>query len=232
MFTYCPPKILQDVNSETSSGGKRIYTLPDGSRLPSITTILSLQSRDSIASWRKRVGNEEANRVSVRASGTGKRVHSLCEDFIQNKPLKETMPDALVMFKSIKPVLQERVNNIHYVEQAFYSKTIGAAGRSDLIGEFDKVLSVMDYKTSSKIKYRSNILSYFWQSTFYALAYEELVGTPIDQIVIIMAVAEIIVRSEPTPYQEPARRAYHEPYEEPESPNPYGHRRGADSDFI
>ena len=47
-----------------------------------------------------------------------------------------------------------------------------------------------------------------------------------------MPVAEIIVRSEPTPYQEPARRAYHEPYEEPESPNPYGHRRGADSDFI
>jgi hypothetical protein len=62
------------------------------------------------------------------------------------------------------------------------------AGRSDLIGEFDNVLSVMDYKTSSKIKHRNNILPYFWQSTFYALCYEELVGTPIDQIVIIMAV--------------------------------------------
>ena len=44
-------------------------------------------------------------------------------------------------------------------------------------------------------------------------------------------VADIIVRTEPTPYQEPATRAHHEPYEEPGSVNPYGHRRGADSDF-
>jgi genome maintenance exonuclease 1 len=188
MFNYCPPKELQDLQSETFPDGKRFYTLPDGTRLPSITTILSAQSKAGIAAWRKRVGNEEANRVSAKASGRGTRVHNLCEDFIQNKPLRESMPDALEMFKSIKPVLEQRVNNIHYVEQSFYSKKIGSAGRSDLIAEFDGELSVMDYKTSSKIKYRDNILSYFWQSTFYALAYEELVGTPINQIVIIMAV--------------------------------------------
>jgi genome maintenance exonuclease 1 len=190
MFNYCPPKELQDLSSETFPDGKRFYTLPDGTRLPSITTILSAQSKAGIAAWRKRVGNEEANRVSAKASGRGTRVHNLCEDFIQNKPLRESMPDALEMFKSIKPVLQERVNNIHYVEQSFYSKKIGSAGRSDLIAEFDGELSVMDYKTSSKIKYRENILSYFWQSTFYALAYEELVGKPIHQIVIIMAVED------------------------------------------
>ena len=190
LFTYCPPKELPDLESETSSDGKRFYTLPDGSKLPSITTILSAQSKDAIIAWRKRVGEAEANRVSAKASGRGTRVHNLCEDFIQNKPLRETMPDALEMFKTIRPVLQERVNNIHYVEQSFYSKKIGAAGRSDLIAEFDGELSVMDYKTSSRIKYRENILSYFWQSTFYALAYEELVGTPIHQIVIIMAVED------------------------------------------
>ena len=190
-FNYCPPKDLQDLQSETQPNGKRFYTLPDGTKLPSITTILSAQSREGIASWRKRVGNEEANRVSAKASGRGTRVHNLCEDFIQNKPLRESMPDALEMFRSIKPVLQERVNNIHYVEQALYSKTIGSAGRSDLIGEFDKELSVMDYKTSARIKNRDSILSYFWQSTFYALAYEELVGIPINKIVIIMAVEDV-----------------------------------------
>jgi genome maintenance exonuclease 1 len=188
MFNYCPPKELQDLQSETFLDGKRFYTLPDGTRLPSITTILSAQSKAGIAAWRKRVGEAEANRVSSKASGRGTRVHNLCEDFIQNKPLRESMPDALEMFKTIKPVLLERVNNIHYVEQSFYSKKTGSAGRSDLIAEFDGELSVMDYKTSSKIKLRNNILSYFWQSTFYALAYEELVGTPINQIVIIMAV--------------------------------------------
>jgi genome maintenance exonuclease 1 len=190
MFTYCPPKELPDLHSVTSSNGQRYYTLPDGSKLPSITTILSAQSKAGIAAWRKRVGEAEANRVSAKASGRGTRVHNLCEDFIQNKPLRESMPDALEMFKTIKPVLQERVNNIHYVEQSFYSKKIGSAGRSDLIAEFDGELSVMDYKTSAKIKYRENILSYFWQSTFYALAYEELVGVPINQIVIVMAVED------------------------------------------
>jgi len=190
MFTFCPPKELQDLQSETFPNGKRFYTLPDGSILPSITTILSAQSKEGIAAWRKRVGEAEANRVSAKASGRGTRVHNLCEDFIQNKPLRESMPDAIEMFKTIKPVLETRVNNIHYVEQSFYSKKIGSAGRSDLIAEFDGELSVMDYKTSAKIKYRENILSYFWQSTFYALAYEELVGTPINQIVIIMAVED------------------------------------------
>jgi len=190
MFTFCPPKELQELQSETFPNGKRFYTLPDGSILPSITTILSAQSKEGIAAWRKRVGEAEANRVSAKASGRGTRVHNLCEDFIQNKPLRESMPDAIEMFKTIKPVLETRVNNIHYVEQSFYSKKIGSAGRSDLIAEFDGELSVMDYKTSAKIKYRENILSYFWQSTFYALAYEELVGTPINQIVIIMAVED------------------------------------------
>jgi len=190
MFTYCPPKPLQDLHSVTFTNGERYYTLPDGSILPSITTILSAQSKEGIAAWRKRVGEAEANRVSAKASGRGTRVHNLCEDFIQNKPLRESMPDAIEMFKTIKPVLETRVNNIHYVEQSFYSKKIGSAGRSDLIAEFDGELSVMDYKTSAKIKYRENILSYFWQSTFYALAYEELVGTPINQIVIIMAVED------------------------------------------
>lgn len=190
MFTYCPPKLLQDIESETFPNGKRFYTLPDGFILPSITTILSAQSKEGIAAWRKRVGEAEANRVSAKASGRGTRVHNLCEDFIQNKPLRESMPDAIEMFKTIKPVLETIVNNIHYVEQSFYSKKIGSAGRSDLIAEFDGELSVMDYKTSAKIKYRENILSYFWQSTFYALAYEELVGTPINQIVIIMAVED------------------------------------------
>jgi genome maintenance exonuclease 1 len=191
MFNYCPPKILADLSSETSTDGNRFYTLEDGTKLPSITTILSAMSRDGIAAWRKRVGNAEANRISKTASGRGTRTHNLCEDFIQNKPLRESMPDAMAMFKSIKPVLETRVNNIHYVEQSLWSKKLGTAGRSDLIGEFDNVLSVMDYKTSAKIKKREHILSYFWQSTAYALMYEELVGNPIDQIVIIIAVENV-----------------------------------------
>jgi genome maintenance exonuclease 1 len=97
------------------------------------------------------------------------------------------MPDALEMFKSVKPYLN-RINNIHYQEQALWSVGIGMAGRVDCIAEFDGVLSVIDFKTSKRIKLREDILDYFAQCTAYACMYEELIGQGIDQLVVIMAV--------------------------------------------
>jgi genome maintenance exonuclease 1 len=64
------------------------------------------------------------------------------------------------------------------------------AGRVDCIAEFDGELASIDFKTSAKIKSRENILDYFWQTTAYALMYEELIGTPINKLVVIMAVED------------------------------------------
>ena len=97
------------------------------------------------------------------------------------------MPDAKEMFIAIKPYLN-KINNIHYQEVGLWSAQLGLAGRVDCIGEYEGKLSVIDFKTSKKIKKREDILDYFWQCTAYALMYEELVGTPIDDLVIIMAV--------------------------------------------
>ena len=69
-----------------------------------------------------------------------------------------------------------------------WSVKIGMAGRVDCIGEFDGKLSVIDFKTSKRVKTREDIQDYFAQCTAYALMYEELIGSPIDQLVIIMAV--------------------------------------------
>lgn len=189
MFNFCPPKSLPDLQSETFPDGKRYYTLEDGTRLPSVTTVLGAQKKDAIMKWRKRVGEEEANRVSKKATGRGTAVHSLCEDYLNNKKINMGMPDAYEMFLSIKPLLN-RINNIHYQECALWSKQLGMAGRVDCIGEFDGVLSVIDFKTSKKVKTEAHIEDYFWQTTAYALMYEEMIGTPIDDIVIIMAVED------------------------------------------
>jgi genome maintenance exonuclease 1 len=64
------------------------------------------------------------------------------------------------------------------------------AGRVDCIAEFDGVLSVIDFKTSKKIKSHEDIEDYFWQTSAYALMYEELIGEPIHDLVIIMAVED------------------------------------------
>ena len=189
MFNYCPPKDLQDLQSQTFPDGKRYYTLPDGTRLPSVTTVLGAQKKDAIMAWRKRVGEDVANAVSKKATGRGTNVHTLCERYLNNESLGDIMPDAKEMFYSLKPLLN-RINNIHYQEQALWSTQLGMAGRVDCIGEFDGVLSVIDFKTSKKIKTMAHIEDYFWQTSAYALMYEELIGVPIDNLVIIMAVED------------------------------------------
>ena len=189
MFNYCPPKSLPDLKSETHTDGKRYYTLEDGSRLPSVTTVLGALKKEAIMKWRKRVGEEAANAISRKASGRGTNVHTLCERYLNNEALGDIMPDAKEMFISLKPLLN-RINNIHYQECALWSKQLGMAGRVDCIGEFDGELSVIDFKTSKRIKSSADIEDYYWQTTAYALMYEELIGVPINNLVIIMAVED------------------------------------------
>jgi len=169
--------------------GKRHYVTPDGNKYISITTLLSNLSKAGIQKWRARVGEVEANRISTKASRQGTGVHSVCESYIKNEDgfLDGRMPNEIEMFQSINPLL-DRINNIHCVEGALYSDELKLAGRTDLIAEFDDELAVIDYKTSRKIKTWDMCHAYFMQGAFYAHAYEERTGIPINNITIIMAV--------------------------------------------
>ena len=178
---------LPELVSETAPDGKRYYVTPSGSKLPSVTTVVGAQKKQAIMEWRRRVGEEVANKISRQATSRGTNVHTLCEKYLNNEELGEMMPDAFEMFKSLKPYLN-RINNIHYQEVALWSEQLGLAGRVDCIGEFDGVLSVIDFKTSKKIKTVEKVEDYWWQTTAYALFYEEIVGIPINDLVIIMAV--------------------------------------------
>jgi genome maintenance exonuclease 1 len=187
-FNFCPPTMLEDLQSVTLPTGGRFYTLPDGTKLPSVTTVMGAQKKDSIMKWRKRVGDAEANRISSKATSRGNNVHTLCERYLNNDALGEIMPDAREMFKSIKPILDECVSDIWYQEQALWSTTLGMAGRVDVIAHWNGVLSIIDFKTSSRIKTRDKIESYFWQECAYALMLEEMIGVPVNQLVTLMAV--------------------------------------------
>ena len=189
MFNYCPPKEIPKIESQTFPDGKRYYVTPEGKKLPSVTTVVGAQKKQAIMEWRQRVGEEVANKISKHATSRGTNMHTLCEYYLNNepKPPGVVMPDAKEMFISIKPYLN-KINNIHYQEVGLWSSQLGLAGRVDCIGEYEGRLSVIDFKTSKKIKKREDILDYFWQCTAYALMYEELIGQPIDDLVIIMAV--------------------------------------------
>lgn len=190
-YNHCPPMKLPDLVAVTGPDGKRYYTTPSGVKLPSVTTVVGAMKKASIMEWRNAVGPDEANRVSRAASGRGNRMHNLAEKYLKNEAIdwRREMPDSTAMFRSLVPHMQ-RIDNIHYIEQALWSETVGMAGRVDLIAEWDGVLSVIDWKTSSKVKTLEDIQDYIAQCVAYAAMYQEHVGVAIDQIVIVMAVEQ------------------------------------------
>jgi hypothetical protein len=188
MFEHVPVKLLE-MNTVTESSGRH-YQTPEGASLPSITTVLSILSRDSIAAWRKRVGNEEANRISHRASSRGTRVHEIVEKYINNEEnFKDGYtPDIISSFGDLKPILDARIGRVYAQEAPLYSTHLGVAGRVDCVAEFDGRVSIIDFKTSMKPKRVDWIKNYFMQESAYAIMWEERTGQPITQLVTIISV--------------------------------------------
>ena len=164
----------------------RVYQTITGLKYPSVTSVLSMMDKSSLYEWRKRVGEEEANRVSARAARRGTAIHSLCEEYLYGKNPEPNMFDAQT-FNSIKPHL-DKIDNIHALESKLYSDYLQVAGTVDCIAEFDGRLSVIDFKTSRRLKSREDIPGYFIQTAAYAVAFEERTGIPVSRLVIIMAV--------------------------------------------
>jgi len=181
--------VLPELDCETLPSG-RTYVTPEGNKYPSITTVLSELSKESIKKWRKRVGEIEANKISTQASTRGTAVHQLAEDYLNNKPDwdKGAMPSNIFAFNQIKPILDARVNNIWQQEVPLYSDNLKVAGRVDCIAELDGVLTIIDFKTARKAKKQEWISNYFMQGTFYAAAFLERTGVAIKQTAIIIAV--------------------------------------------
>jgi genome maintenance exonuclease 1 len=178
----------KDLSCVTKKTGRK-YETPKGNSYPSITTILSLQSKQAIMAWRARVGEVEANRVSRKASSRGTAVHTIAEKYVNNDlTWKDAALHAVGSFMDIKPILDERLTTVYGQELPLYSDHLGVAGRVDCVGIFDGKLSIIDYKTSSKPKKYEWVKNYFIQETFYAIAWEERTGMPITQLVTIITV--------------------------------------------
>ena len=177
---------LEDICAR-NVGGKRVYEVGD-QRYPSISTICSFRNRKSIAEWRARVGAEEANKISKRATTAGTTVHSMIEDYLNNELELEKYDGkhlAKILFTQAKPMLA-RINNIHFQEAPLYSHEFAIAGGVDCIAEFDGKLSIIDFKTSSKEKKEEWIEGYLVQETGYAKMYEERSGIKVEQIVTLI----------------------------------------------
>lgn len=190
MFTHQPVDLgYADLLTESTDEGRR-YVTPSGVKYPSITTVLGHFTKQAIIDWRKRVGEEEANKISAKASSRGTSLHKICERYIDNEEdyFENSMPHVQGMFNSIRPILDERIGLVYMQEVPLYSDHLRLAGRVDLIAKFDGVTSIIDFKTSSRIKEASEITDYYQQEAAYAVMFEERTKIPVVNLVTIMAV--------------------------------------------
>lgn len=145
----------------------------------------------------------------------------MCESYVDNIPLikKEYSYQDLEMFNQIKKVLDDEVDNIHMQEERLYSDYLEIAGTVDLVAEYNGKLSVIDFKTATKNKEIDFIKGYMMQASAYAIMYEERIGVPITQTVIIIGVddefrAQVFVqnRDDYVPQLLETRKRYKEKY--------------------
>lgn len=177
----------EDLIATTTDTG-RTYSTPDGKSYPSITTVLSILSEDAIRAWRERVGVEQADIISGKASRRGTKVHSIVEKYLSNEDTTQELPHIRQSLANLKPVLDNNIGKIYGLEVPLFSHHLKLAGRCDCIAEYNGVPSIIDFKTSKYIKKKERITNYFAQGAAYAIMWEERTGMSIPNIVIIMDV--------------------------------------------
>jgi hypothetical protein len=186
------PKLLQE-----NLDGKRVYVTPTGEKYPSVTTVLSEYKKESLLEWKAKVGEEKAKEISRKATTRGTSVHKALERYLNNEDWKgETredqseamMPNVKSLFLKLKHEIDNTVNNIHCLEEKLFSHELKLAGTVDCVAEHKGVLSVIDFKTSIRLKKKEHIGNYFMQGVAYATMFTELTSLPIHQIVILIGV--------------------------------------------
>jgi genome maintenance exonuclease 1 len=186
-YNYVP------INRE-SVEGKRLYATPDGSKVPSVTTILDKtkpeESRIALANWRKAVGEAKAQQITTEAANRGTRMHKYLEDYVKGEVLREsvTNPFAQQSLDMARIVIEKgfpKINEVWGVEVPLYFPGL-YAGTTDCCGVHDNHEAILDYKQTNKPKKREHIDDYFIQLAAYATAHNEVHGTSIRKGVILM----------------------------------------------
>lgn len=181
---------LPKLNRIDGGANGRRYRTPDGNLYPSITTVLSLHPKPEIDAWKQRVGEEEANRISARAAVRGTYIHEQAEYLLKGIPAPVDNLKRMVYgetWNTFKPVV-DQIGDVFALETQLYSDYLKVAGTVDCIGMWNGKLSVIDFKTSKRLKSKEDITDYWMQCSAYAIMWEERTKKPITQLVVLMSV--------------------------------------------
>lgn len=195
-MTLLQPKYDYQSLTRNETGGKRLYLCPDGSRVPSVTTILDKtkpeEAKQALANWKKSVGEKKAQEITTEAAGRGTRMHKFLEDYIKGEQLKETVTNpyaqqSLIMARKVIKDGFPLIKEVWGSEVPLYFPEL-YAGTTDCVGIHNNNESILDFKQTNKPKKLEWIDDYFLQLTAYALAHNEVHKTKIRKGVIMMCV--------------------------------------------
>ena len=183
--------------SRESVEGKRLYATPDGSKVPSVTTILDKtkpkEKMEALMAWKRRVGEVKAQEIVTEAAGRGTRMHKFLEDYVKTGAIQPpgTNPYSKQSHAMAQVVISQglcNVNEIWGVEVPLYYPGL-YAGTTDGCGLHLNDESIIDYKQTNKPKKEEWIEDHYLQLTAYALAHNEVHGTNIHKGVVLMCVS-------------------------------------------
>jgi ATP-dependent exoDNAse (exonuclease V) beta subunit len=190
------PKFNYHELSRTSEEGRRLYFTPDGSKVPSVTTILdrtkSAESRAALEQWRKNIGHARAQQITTEAANRGTRMHTYLEHYVKTGEMKDkgNNPFSWASHAMAETVIRDglsSVNEFWGVEIPLYFPKL-YAGTTDCVGLHNGDESIIDFKQTNKPKKQEWIEDYYLQLVAYALAHNEVYKTNIRKGVVLMAV--------------------------------------------
>ena len=183
-FEY--PKSVRELINE-----KRHYAIND-EKLPSVTTILSAtqsqEKQDSLAKWKAKVGEKEAERVKNTAGARGTKMHSILEGYIEGKNVLDLTETGGEAHRMANTIINEGFKDLDeiWASEATLAYPGLYAGATDLVGIYQGRDSIIDFKQSNKPKKIEWIEDYKLQGAAYATAHDDMFGTQIEQTVILM----------------------------------------------
>ncbi len=195
-ITFTPPPFVEKFQYQSCKQindpvtRKRVYLTPDGENLPSVTTILSAtKDMTHLNEWKKRVGEENAKRITTEAAGVGTAMHANLERFIVGMQRQPGNNPVHVQANQMADVIIQNglsnVNEVWAMEQSLYFPGL-FSGTTDLVGVHEGEPAVMDYKQTNKPKKAEWVEDYYLQLMAYILAHNEVYGTDIRKGVIFM----------------------------------------------
>ena len=179
--------------SRSTDQGSRTYDV-EGTKLPSVTTILSRTKDQSFLDrWKAKVGYEEAERIKNLSSKRGTSMHKFIEKHITGAgydDLTEIGQQAKPMAQKIIDIGLTPVSEYYGSEVSLYYPGL-YAGSTDLVCMHNGRETIADFKQANKPKREEWIEDYFLQISAYAMAHDYIHGSNIEQGVIMVCTPDL-----------------------------------------